>query len=230
MANKCFIKRNGQWVSFSPMKKVNGQWQRCPVYKKENGVWNRIDQQLVTKTKVISGYAQWNGSFRNSSGSGVAEASYSGASDKLRIYQGRYSSYHHLGVMCFTDLFNQARNTGTITKVVLKLKNNHAYYNSGLKTIISGAVGLPSSRPGSLSFGVSNGADYSGKISFAKNGSEHKAIALNSACCSAIQNNQINGFKLTSPTGFSLNDYGYFEGVNGNRPYIEITVQYQVWE
>ena len=132
--------------------------------------------------------------------------------------------------MCFTDLFNQARNTGTITNVVLKLKNNHAYYNSGLKTIISGAHSLPSTRPGSLSFSVSNGADYSGQISFAKNGSEHKSITLNSACRSAIQNNQINGFKLTSPTGFSLNDYGYFEGVNENRPYIEITVEYQVWE
>ena len=53
MANRCLIKRNGSWQSLVPYKKVNGQWQRCPVYKKENGTWVRIDQQLVTKTKVI---------------------------------------------------------------------------------------------------------------------------------------------------------------------------------
>ena len=230
MANRCFIKRNGSWQSLVPYKKVNGQWQRCPVYKKENGTWVRIDQQLVTKTKVISGYAQWNGSYRNTSGTGTPGIFNTSSNDSLRVYQGMYGNNKYLGVMCFTDLFNQARNTGTITQVVLKLKNNHAYYNSGLKTIISGAHSLPSSRPSSLSFGVDNGANYSGTVSFAKNGAEHKAIYLNSACCSAIQNNQINGFKLTSPSGFSLNDYGYFEGQSGSRPYVEITVQYQVWE
>lgn len=227
MANQCFIKRNGQWQAFTPMKKVNGQWQRCPVYKKVNGNWVRIDQQLVTKTKVISGYAQWNGSYRNSSGTGVATLR---SSNPDLVYQGAYSNYRHLGVMCFANLFAEARNTGTITNVVLRLKNNHAYYNSGLKTVVSGTAGLPASRPGTLSFGVSNGKDYSGKISFAKNGAEHKPITLNSACIDDIQNGRIDGFKLTSPTGFTLSDYGYFEGSSGSRPHIEITVQYQVWE
>ena len=230
MANQCFIKRNGQWQAFTPMKKVNGQWQRCPVYKKIGGTWVRIDQQMVTRTVVIRGYAQWNGSYRNTSGSGNASLFNTSTGKYLSVYQGAYGGNKYLGVMCFADLFRQARERGTITNVVLKLKNNHAYWNGGLKTIISGAVGLPGSRPNSLSFGVSNGANYSGQVSFAKNGAEHKAITLNGDCIRAIQNGQINGFKLTSPTGYDLNNYGYFEGSSGSRPYIEITVQYQEWE
>ena len=85
MANRCFIKRNGSWQSLVPYKKVNGQWQRCPVYKKENGTWVRLDQQLVTKTKVISGYAQWNGSYRNTSGTGSPGTFNTSSNDSLRI-------------------------------------------------------------------------------------------------------------------------------------------------
>ena len=90
MANKCFIKQNGVWQPLRPAKKVNGQWVDCPVYLKQNGQWVRIDQQLVTKTVVIEGYAQWNGSWRNTTGSG--EAHYYRSDN---IYQGKYSNYHY---------------------------------------------------------------------------------------------------------------------------------------
>lgn len=224
MANKCYIKKNGSWTAFTPYKKVNGQWQRCPVYRKENGSWVRIDQQLVTKTTTVSGYADWCGSFRNSSGTGSASFS------KDDVYQGKYSSYYYLGVMRFTELFTKAKAIGTITKATLKLKNNHAYYNGGLKTHICGAWAMPFSRPSSYSFSSTGSTAYASNISFAKNGSEHKAITLNSTAISDIQNGRIDGFKVLSPTGFDLNNYGYFDGTSSSRPWLELTVQYQVWE
>lgn len=225
MANRCFIKRNGTWQPLRPKKKVNGQWVDCPAYLKENGQWVRIDQQLVTKTKVIEGYAQWNGSWRNSSGTGGASHYRSD-----NIYQGKYNSYHYLGLMCFTDLFNDARNTGTITKVELRLKNNHAYYNTGLKTKICGAWSLPSTSPTTAYFDWSDSNAYTGEWHFGKNAASPQWITLDSKIHNAIQNGSLNGLRLLSPSGFSLNDYGYFEGSNENRPYIKITVQYQVWE
>lgn len=225
MSNKCFIKRNGSWEPLRPKKKVNGQWVDCPAYQKINGNWTRIDQQLVTHTKVIEGHPQWNGSWRNSSGSG--SASYYRSDN---IYQGKYDNYHYLGLMCFTNLFNQARNSGTIKKIELRLKNNHAYWNSGLKTRIVGAHSLPSSQPNDANFSWSDNTRFSSDVSFPKNGATPQWITLNGDAISKIQNNQINGLKLLSPSGFSLTDYGYFEGANSNRPYIKITVEYQVWE
>lgn len=229
MANKLFKKTSSGLTPVKFYRKTSTGLVQNPVYRKTTTGMERIDQTLVTKTKVISGYAQWNGTFRNSSGSGTANNFGSSDSRNTLVYQGKYSPYCYLGVMCFTDLFKEARETGIITKVVLKLKNNHAYYNSGLKTYISGAWSLPSTRPSSYSFANTNTVRYCNDVSFAKNGAEHKAITLNTTAINAITNNQINGFRVVSPTGFDLNNYGYFEGSGSSRPYIEITVQYDEW-
>lgn len=224
MANSIFKKTSNGWSNQKIECKTSGGTNVAPTYKRTHSGWERIDQQLVTHTKIIEGYAQWNASYRNSSGSGNANYK------DNNIYQGKYDSYNYLGLICCTNLFNTARNSGTIKKVELRLKNNHAYYNSGLKTKICGAWSLPNTRPSTASFGWSNSTAYSGEWHFAKNGSSPQWLTLNSNVNNVIQNNQINGFRLLSPTGFDLNNYGYFEGSGDNRPYVKITVEYQVWE
>lgn len=229
MANKLFKKTSSGTSPIKFYKKTSTGQVQCPVYRKTASGMERIDQTLVTKTKVIKGYAQWNGSFRNSTGSGTAYSDYSSASDRLRIYQGKYSSYHHLGLMCFKDLFAQARAVGgTITKVTLKLTNLHSYYYAGLGTKVCGAINMPSTKPSSFSFSNAKSTSYCATAEFTKGAT--KTITLNSSALSDIQNNKIDGFRLLSPTGFTLTDYGYFAGEGTNRPYIEITVKYDVWE
>lgn len=228
MANKLFIKTSSGTSPIKFYKKTSTGQTQCPVYRKTSNGMERIDQTLVTKTKVIKGYAQWNGSFRNSSGSGTAYSDYSDSSDRLRIYQGKYNSYHHLGLMCFKDLFAQARAIGTITKATLKLTNLHSYYGAGLGTKVCGAINMPNTKPSSFSFSNAKSTSYCGTVEFTKGGT--KTITLNSSALSAIQNGSIDGFRLLSPTGFTLTDYGYFEGEGTNRPYIEITVEYDTYE
>ena len=228
MANRCHTINGTSTKKLKP-KKFNGtSWVDCPTYRfTSSSSVDRMDQQLVTKTKVIEGYPQWNGSFRRASATGVGDY------DEANLYQGKYPSgykEYKTGVMCFTNLFNQARSAGTITKVELRLKNNHAYYNTGLKTRIQGVSSLPTSRPSTLDYGLFGSTVFSSDVSFAKNGASPIWITLNSNGINAIKNNQINGLRVVSPTGWDLANYGYFEGSNDNRPYIKITVEYQVWE
>lgn len=223
MANKLFIKTSSGMSPIKLYKKTSTGQVQCPVYVKTANGMERIDQTLVTKTMIVSGYAQWNGSYRNSSGSGSANFK-----DK-NVYQGKYSSYHYLGLMCFKNVFAQARAIGgTITKVTLRLTNLHSYYYAGLGTKVCGAINMPSTLPTSSSFNNILSTPYSNTTEFAKGGTN--TITLNSNALKDIQNGNINGFRLLSPTGFTLTDYGYFEGEGTNRPYIEITVEYQVWE
>ena len=229
MANRLFKKTSSGTSPVKFYKKTSTGLTQCPVYRKTSNGMERIDQTLVTKTKVFSGYAQWNGSFRNSTGTGTAQASYSGASDKLRMYQGRYSNYHHLGVMCFKNIFDQVRAFGgEVTKVTLKLKNLHSYYGAGLETKVCGAWNMPSSRPTSFSFDNVKSTSYCGTVHFDKGAT--KTLTLDENARKNIQSGEMTGFRLLSPTGFNLTNYGYFEGEGTSRPYIEITVQYQEWE
>ena len=228
MANRLYKKTSSGSSPVKFYKKTSTGQVQCPVYRKTSSGMERIDQTLVTKTKVISGYAQWNGSFRNSTGTGTAQASYSSLTDRLRIYQGKYSSYHHLGVMCFKKLFDEARAVGgTITNVKLKLKNLHSYYGAGLGVKVCGAINMPNTRPSSFSFNDVYSTSYCGTVEFTKGGT--KTITLDELARKNIENNKIDGFRLLSPTGFTLSDYGYFEGEGTNRPYIEITVEYEEW-
>lgn len=223
MANSIF-KRNNGWSNQKIEVKNGSDINVAPTYKRTSSGWERLDQQLVTQTKIIEGYAQWNGSFRSDSASG--NATYFDPA----LYQGKYSSgykEYKIGLMCFSDLFKKARELGTIKKVELRLKNNHAYYNSGLKTRICGAWSLPSTRPSTANYSWSDTNAYTGDWSFPKNGSAPQWITLNSNIHSKIQNSNINGLRVLSPSGYTTNDYGYFEGSNSNRPYIKITVEYQ---
>lgn len=229
MANKLFIKTSTGTSLIKVYKKTSNGSVQCPVYVKTSSGMERLDQTLVTKTKVFSSYADWSGSFRNSTGTGTPTSSYSDSSDSLRIYQGKYSSYHHLGVMCFKSIFNEVRKFGgTITKVTLKLKNLHSYYGIGLDTKVCGAWNMPNTKPNSFSYSNVGTTSYCNTQHFDKG--ETRTLTLNSNVYSDIQNGNITGFRLLSPTGFTLTDYGYFAGEGNSRPYVEITVQYEEYE
>lgn len=229
MANKLFRKTSSGMSPVKFYKKTSTGQVQCPVYRKTSTGMERIDQTLVTKTKVFSGYAQWNGSFRNSTGTGTAKSDYSDSSARLCMYQGKYSSYYHLGVMCFSNLFKQVRDFGgEVTKVTLKLKNLHSYYNAGLETKVCGAWNMPSTKPSSYSFSDVKSTSYCGTQHFDKG--QTRTLTLDENACANIQSGEMDGFRLLSPSGFTLADYGYFEGEGSNRPYIEITVKYQEWE
>ena len=60
------------------------------------------------------------------------------------------------------------------------------------------------------------------KIHFDKCG--ELTITLNSTAIDDIDYRNIDGFRLLSPTGNTVTDYGYFSGTGTTRPYIEITV------
>ena len=62
----------------------------------------------------------------------------------------------------------------------------------------------------------------SDKIHFDKGG--ELTITLNSTAIDDIDYRNIDGFRLLSPTGNTVTDYGYFSGTGTTRPYIEITV------
>lgn len=229
MANKLFKKTSSGTSPVKLFKKTSTGQIQCPVYRKTATGMERIDQTLVTKTKVFSGYAQWNGSYRNSTGTGTAYSDYSGADDRLRMYQGKYSPYHHLGIMCFKNIFNQVREFGgEVTKVTLKMKNLHSYYGAGLDTKVCGAWNMPNTKPSSFKFDDVKSLSYCGTQHFDKG--ETRTLTLDENARSNIQTGTMDGFRLLSPTGFTLTDYGYFEGEGSSRPYIEITVKYEEWE
>ena len=104
----------------------------------------------------------------------------------------------------------------------LKLTNNHSYYYTGLDTYICGASSLPATRPTSFSTDNVDEIKLSDKINFSKGGTQ--IITLNNTAIQKIQNGSIDGFRLLSPTGNTVTDYGYFSGTGTTRPYIEITV------
>ena len=225
MANKCFIKRNGQWERLSPMKKVNGQWVRCPVYKKENGVWNRIDQQLVTKTYSISGYSDWTCCYIGSS-STDSTLSKKGT-DPLPPRQGKYSTYYYFSPMSFKSLLSRVKGKNIVSARVW-MKCDHSYYSTGLKTYISGTTISNTSIPSNINNSVFNNKRYSSDVHFSKGGSNY--INLNSAAISDIKAGNITGFRPVACGGFKLTDYGYFNESGTTRPWLEIVYTEQVWE
>ena len=214
----------------------NGGKNRIPVYMKTIDGQIRIDYHSssgstdpdvpdvpeVTK-KVFSGYADWSGSFRNSSGKGTAKSNYSDVDARLRVYQGRYGTYYHLGIMCFKSIFEQVRAYGgTVTNVTLRIKNLHCYSSAGLNTKICGAWNMPNKKPSTFSFDDVKSTAYC-TAHFAKGAS--KTLTLDDNARKNIQNGTMDGFRLLSPTGFKTTDYGYFAGTGSSRPYIEITVE-----
>ena len=140
-----------------------------------------------------------------------------------RIYQGHYPNFNYLGIISFKDIFKEVRSlNGTITSVKLKLTNTHSYYYAGLNTYICGASNLSTTRPTSFSTDNIDEIKLSDKINFSKGGTQ--TITLNDTAIQKIQNGSIDGFRLLSPTGNTVTDYGYFSGTGATRPYIEITV------
>ena len=224
MANRCFIKLNGQWVSLSPMIKRNGQWERCPVYIKENGVWNRIDQQLVTKTYKVSGYCDWNACYVGTSSS---DSSLHKNSDPYKIRQGKYSTYYYYSPISFKSIFDKVRGKN-ITKVTVELKNDHSYYSTGLNMYLSGMTSSINYEPSSITTSYFNSKKYSSNVFFSKGGTQ--IISLNSEAINDIKNNVLHGVTPKAVAGWSLNDYGYYSGSGSTRPYVEITYTEQVWE
>ena len=85
------------------------------------------------------------------------------------------------------------------------------------------------STPSSINRSIFNEARYSSDTHFAKS-NEAKYITLNSTGINAVKNSQINGFRMIGSAGWSLDDYGYFEGSGNDRPYVRITYTEQVWE
>lgn len=221
MANKCFIKRNGQWERLSPMKKVNGQWQRCPVYKKENGVWNRIDQQLVDKYYAITGGLDWSYCYIGESSSDTSL--YIKSTDPYNPRQGKYSSYYYYSPMSFKSTFDRVRNKD-IMSIEITMNCEHSYYSTGLSTYISGYTGSNTSAPSSLTTSVFNNKRYSDDVKFSKGSTI--TFSLNSTAIEDIKSGAIHGFRPVSPSGWSLSDYGYF----ATNPTIRITYREQVWE
>ena len=228
MANKLFVKTSSGTSPIKFYKKTSSGTSQCPVYIKTSTGQERLDQTLVTKTKVFSGYCDWACSFRNDSSSGTFTDDYSDERDGY-IHQGKYSDYYHLGVMSFYTIFKEVRDFGgEVTKVTLKLKNLHSYYGTGLDTKVCGAWNTTSKRPTTFSLSDVKSTSYCDTQYFDKG--ETRTLTLDENARTNIQNGEMTGFRLLSPTGFTLTDYGYFAGEGSSRPYIEITVSYQVYE
>ena len=228
MANKLFVKTSSGTSAIKFYKKTSTGQTQCPVYIKTSTGQERLDQTLVTKTKVFSGYCDWAGSFRNDSSSGTFTDDYSDERDGY-VYQGKYGDYYHLGIIGFNSIFKQVREfDGTITKVTLKLKNLHTYSSAGIGTKICGAWSVPTTKPTSFSFDNVGSTSYSDVEEFDKG--ETRTLTLKSTIYEKIKGGSFSGLRLLSATGFTLSDYGYFAGEGTSRPYIEITVSYQEYE
>ena len=211
----------------------------CPVYRKTSNGMERIDlndgsneningggiitpPSIPSNSVVVKGYASWCGSYRNTSTTGTFTDNFND-NRRDRIYQGYYPNFNYLGVISFKDVFKEVRSlNGTITSVKLKLTNTHSYYYAGLNTYICGASNLSTTRPTSFSTDNIDEIKLSDKINFSKGGTQ--TITLNNTAIQKIQNGNIDGFRLLSPTGNIVTDYGYFSGTGTTRPYIEITV------
>ena len=229
-----YFKKSNSFGKVNIYKKTTSGMQLCPIYKKTASGMERIDLNngtddiIVTppsvspKIVVIKGYASWCGSYRSSSTTGIFTDDFND-DRRDRIYQGYYPNLNYLGIISFKDIFEEVRSLkGVIKSVKLKLTNNHSYYYTGLDTYICGASSLPATRPTSFSTDNVNNTKLSDKIHFDKGG--ELTITLNSTAIDDIDYRNIDGFRLLSPTGNTVTDYGYFSGTGTTRPYIEITV------
>ena len=59
MANKLLKKTSSGSSPIKFYKKTSTGLVQCPVYRKTSSGMERLDQTLVTKTKVFSGYPDW---------------------------------------------------------------------------------------------------------------------------------------------------------------------------
>lgn len=225
-----YIKKGNSLNNVSIYKKTSTGYVSCPIYRKTSTGMERIDlgggstgggTQPSPSSNIIKGYADWSGSYRGSSTTGIFTDNFND-DRRDRIYQGYYPNFNYLGVICFKSLFEQARQLGTITSVKLKLTNLHSYYYAGLNTIISGATNMSNYRPTSFSMSNVNSTQYCSSTHFNKGGA--LTLTLNDTAIQSIQNGTIDGFRLLAPSGFAITDYGYFSGTGTTRPYIEITV------
>ena len=227
MANKLFKKTSSGTSSIKFYKKTSTGQTQCPVYKKTSSGMERLDQQLVTKTYTVEGYCDWCCCYMGSSSS-QSSLSKKGT-DPIYPRHGRYSNYYYWSPISFETVFKKVRGKN-ITKVELKLHSLHSYYSTGMDVYVSGFGSLATtSTPSSVNSNIFNNARYSSDTHYAKSG-ESKYITLNSTGINAVKNSQINGFRMIASGGWSLDDYGYFEGSGTNRPYIRITYTEQVWE
>lgn len=238
-----YIKDGSSLRNILIYKKNSNGMEICPVYKKTLNGMERIDSSKVINsgsgegegetpspelptvtTEVIKGYADWCGSYRSTSTSGTFTDNFND-DRRDRIYQGTYSSSNYIGIINFKKIFQEVKDlNGTIKSIKLKLTNLHSYYYAGLNTYICGASNLTSTRPTSFSSSNVDETKLSDKINFSKGGT--LTINLNDTAIERITNGDIDGFRLLSPTGYTITDYGYFSGVGTNRPYIEITIEY----
>ena len=234
-----YFKKGNSFSKVNIYKKTEDGIVLCPVYRKTSNGMERIDlndgsneningggiitpPSIPSNSVVVKGYASWCGSYRNTSTTGTFTDNFND-DRRDRIYQGYYPNFNYLGIISFKDIFKEVRSlNGTITSVKLKLKNLHSYYYAGLNTYICGASNLSTTRPTSFSTDNVNNTKLSDKIHFDKGG--ELTITLNSTAIDDIDYRNIDGFRLLSPTGNIVTDYGYFSGTGTTRPYIEITV------
>ena len=227
MANKLFKKTSSGTSSIKFYKKTSAGQTQCPVYKKTSSGMERLDQQLVTKTYTVTGYCDWCCCYMGSS-STQSSLSKKGT-DPIYPRHGKYSSYYYWSPMSFETTFKKVRGKN-ITKVELWLKSLHSYYSTGMDVYVSGFGSLSTtSTPSSINRSIFNEARYSSDSHYNKSGDKH-AILLNTTGINAIKNSQINGLRMIGSAGWSLDDYGYFEGSGNDRPYIKVTYTEQVWE
>lgn len=234
-----YFKKGNSFSKANVYIKTENGMQLCPIYRKTNNGMERIDlndgsnenmngggiivpPSTPSNSTIIKGYASWCGSYRSTSSTGTFTDNFND-DRRDRIYQGYYPNFNYLGIISFKDVFKEVRNLNcTITSVKLKLTNLHSYYYAGLNTIICGVTNISNTRPTSFSTDNIDATSLSDSIHFDKGGNQ--IITLNSTAIQKIQNGNIDGFKLLSPTGNTVTDYGYFSGVGNDRPYIEITV------
>ena len=234
-----YFKKGNSFSKVNIYKKTEDGIVLCPVYRKTSNGMERIDlndgsneningggiitpPSIPSNSVVVKGYASWCGSYRNTSTTGTFTDNFND-DRRDRIYQGHYPNFNYLGIISFKDVFKEVRSlNGTITSVKLKLTNIHSYYYAGLNTYICGVSNLSTTRPTSFSTDNIDEIKLSDKINFSKGGTQ--TITLNDTAIQKIQNGSIDGFRLLSPTGNTVTDYGYFSGTGTTRPYIEITV------
>lgn len=234
-----YFKKGNSFSKVNIYKKTEDGIALCPVYRKTSNGMERIDlndgsneningggiitpPSIPSNSVVVKGYASWCGSYRSTSSTGIFTDNFND-DRRDRIYQGYYPNFNYLGIISFKDIFKEVRNlNGTVTSVKLKLTNTHSYYYAGLNTYICGASNLSTTRPTSFSTDNIDEIKLSDKINFSKGGTQ--TITLNDTAIQKIQNGSIDGFRLLSPTGNIVTDYGYFSGTGATRPYIEITV------
>lgn len=209
-ANNIYINVNGA----ADWRKAKAVW----VY--DGASWRKG----YSSTYTIEGYADWTGSYIFDSTSDTS--GYLKSTNPQYVYQGKYDSYYYRNVMNFDTVMGKARGLNII-KAELWIKNLHSYYGSGLNTYITGGWASPSTRPSSYPLDRFGGTRYSNNENWAKNGPA-RYITLNSTCIDDIKNNRIDSLHCNAVAGWSLTDYGYFQGTGGgsDTPYLKLTISY----